>query len=146
VSCELTVFCHCPFLVTQLILKVEEAMEAANSSTSSAANTATNTAAPAAAATPGGSQPAPARQLPWPANELPVVELLSLLHWLQQHVVRLQLAPGGCADLNLNPELEVYAAVRVPLLAMQSRPTLISGGNTGLGQSGRWMISKLVAG
>jgi hypothetical protein len=115
----------------QLILKVEEAMEAANSSTSSStASSGTNTAA----ATPGGTQPLPVRQLPWAANELPIVELLSLLHWLQQHVVRLQLAPGGCADLYLNPDLEVYAAVRVPLLAMQSRPTLISGGNTGMGE------------
>jgi hypothetical protein len=117
----------------QLILKVEEAMEAANSTTSSsAASNSTSAAAPAAS--PGGSQPAPARQMLWAANELPIVELLSLLHWLQQHVVRLQLAPGGCADLYLNPELEVYAAVRVPLLAMQSRPTLISDGNTGLGE------------
>jgi hypothetical protein len=109
-------------------------MEAANSTSSSGtASNSTSTSVPAAAS-PGGSQPAPVRQMPWAANELPIVELLSLLHWLQQHVVRLQLAPGGCADLYLNPDLEVYAAVRVPLLAMQSRPTLISGGNTGLGE------------
>ncbi|KAF6253188.1 hypothetical protein COO60DRAFT_1463300 [Scenedesmus sp. NREL 46B-D3] len=112
----------------QLILKVEEAMEAATSSSNAGSGASTE-----AAAVPGGGQPPPVRQLPWAADELPVVELLSLLHWLQQHVVRLQLAPGGCADLYLNPDLEVYAAVRVPLLAMQSRPTLISGGATGLG-------------
>ncbi|WIA12623.1 hypothetical protein OEZ85_006280 [Tetradesmus obliquus] len=113
-----------------LILKVEEAMEAASASpSSSTASSGTSTAA----ATPGGNQQLPVRQLPWPADELPIVELLSLLHWLQQHVVRLQLAPGGCADLYLNPDLEVYAAVRLPLLAMQSRPTLISGGSTGMG-------------
>jgi hypothetical protein len=106
-------------------------MEAASSNSSSSSATSSGTST--AAATPGGSQPLPARQLPWAANELPIVELLSLLHWLQQHVVRLQLAPGGCADLYLNPDLEVYAAVRVPLLAMQSRPTLISGGSTGIG-------------
>lgn len=106
-------------------------MEAASASpSSSTASTGTSTAA----ATPGGNQQLPVRQLPWPADELPIVELLSLLHWLQQHVVRLQLAPGGCADLYLNPDLEVYAAVRVPLLAMQSRPTLISGGSTGMGE------------
>lgn len=79
-------------------------------------------------------QPPTQPQLPWAADELPVVELLSLLHWLQQHVVRLQLAPGGSADLYLDPDPEVYAAVRVPLLAMQSRPTLISGGSVGVGE------------
>lgn len=69
-----------------------------------------------------------AHQLPWAADQLPIAELFALLQWLQQSVVRLQLAPGGTADLYLDPRLEVYAALRVPVLAMQSRPTLITGG------------------
>lgn len=68
-------------------------------------------------------------QLPWPADQLPIPELFSLLQWMQQSVVRLQLGPGGTADLYLDPQLELYAALRVPALAMQSRPTLISSGN-----------------
>eukprot|EP00775_Hariotina_reticulata_P006353 gene6353-6586_t len=90
-------------------------------------------ATPAAGAAGSGAAAA-ARQhlhvqiLPWPADQLPIVELLTLLFWLQQHAVRLQLAPGTCADLYLDPDLDVYAAVKVPVLAMQSRPTLISGG------------------
>jgi hypothetical protein len=64
--------------------------------------------------------------LQWTPSQLPLVELLELLSWLQQHVVRLQLPPGGCADLHLDPSREVYAALRVPALAMQGRPTLLS--------------------
>jgi hypothetical protein len=98
------------------------------------------TAAAAGATGPGST---PARQhlhvhmLPWPADQLPTVELLTLLFWLQQHAVRLQLAPGGCADLYLDPDFDVYVAVKVPVLAMQSRPTLISGGvSTQAGECG----------
>lgn len=71
-----------------------------------------------------------AQRLPWPEDQLPLADLLGLLYWLQQHAVRLQLAPGAAADLYMDPDLEVYAALRVPMLAMQSRPTLIGGDHT----------------
>lgn len=80
-----------------------------------------------------------AHQLPWPADQLPIAELFDLLHWMQQGVVRLQLAPGGTADLYLDPQLEVYAALRVPVLGMQSRPTLVAGG------AGSHILSKHLA-
>eukprot|EP00878_Enallax_costatus_P006928 GHUV01007260.1.p1 GENE.GHUV01007260.1~~GHUV01007260.1.p1 ORF type:complete len:2890 (+),score=849.52 GHUV01007260.1:2-8671(+) len=97
-----------------LILRVEEAME--------------NTVNPSSSSDPAASSPLQAHQLPWAADQLPIAELFALLQWMQQSVVRLQLAPGGTADLYLDPQLEVYAALRVPVLAMQSRPTLITGG------------------
>lgn len=87
-----------------------------------------NTANPSNSDAAPVATPLQAHQLPWAADQLPIAELFSLLQWMQQSVVRLQLAPGGTADLYLDPQLEVYAALRVPALAMQSRPTLITGG------------------
>jgi hypothetical protein len=98
-----------------------------------AANAAPATTPDAPASSPGlaAFAAASAQRLPWPEDQpLPLAELLSLLYWLQQHVVRLQLAPGAPADLYMDPDLEVYAAVRVPMLSMQSRPTLIGGEGT----------------
>lgn len=116
------------FIWLQLLLKVEQAL----SSTAPAP-----AADPAAAATPDAPASSPgqaatgaaaAQRLPWLEDQpLPLAELLGLLYWLQQHAVRLQLAPGAAADLYMDPDLEVYAAVRVPTLSMQSRPTLIGG-------------------
>lgn len=132
----LVCWCFLRFLFAlQLVLRMEEALSASSSARGSSATA--SDPAPAAASTPdapansppglSASAAAAAQLLPWPEHQLPLAELLSLLYWLQQHVVRLQLAPGASADLYMDPDLEVYAAVRVPMLAMQSRPTLIGG-------------------
>jgi hypothetical protein len=111
------------------VLKVEQAL--ASASPVPAAEPFPAAATPdAPAASPGltASAAAALQRLPWPEDQpLPLAELLGLLYWLQQHAVRLQLAPGAAADLYMDPDLEVYAAVRVPMLCMQSRPTMIGG-------------------
>lgn len=135
---------RCLFLLVllQLLIKLDEAISKAKGAAPPPASVSPEDIPGAGlfrtdatlAAGAAGSGAAAARQhlhvqmLPWPADQLPIVELLTLLFWLQQHAVRLQLAPGACADLYLDPDLDVYAAVKVPVLAMQSRPTLISGG------------------
>jgi hypothetical protein len=121
-------------LLLQLVLKMEEALAANRGNTSSGSPVAAGDggASPeglgSSASSLASSATAAAQLLPWSEHQLPLVELLVLLHWLQQHTVRLQLAPGSSADLYVDPELQVFTAVRVPALAMQSRPSLVGGG------------------
>jgi hypothetical protein len=107
---------------------VEQALSSASPAPAADPAPAATPNAPANSPGQAASPAAGAQRLPWPEDQaLPLAELLSILYWLQQHAVRLQLAPGAGADLYMDPDLEVYAAVRVPTLSMQSRPTLIGG-------------------
>lgn len=120
--------CAVSSCVLQLVLKTEQALSTAGTAAAADAAPAATPDAPANSPGQVATAAAAAQRLPWPEDQpLPLAELLSLLYWLQQHAVRLQLAPGAAADLYMDPDLEVYAAVRVPMLLMQSRPTLIGG-------------------
>jgi hypothetical protein len=118
----------CAVIDVQLVLKMEQALSSATPAPAAEPAPAPTPDAPANSPGQAAPPPAAAQRLPWPEDQpLPLAELLSILYWLQQHAVRLQLAPGAGADLYMDPDLEVYAAVRVPALSMQSRPTLIGG-------------------
>jgi len=154
VTCYMTccaVLCCVAIEQKQLVLKLEEALAAARPAAAADAAPTPSPSAPASSPGLAATAAAAAQRLPWPENQLPLAELLNLLFWLQQHAVRLQLAPGAAADLYLDPDLEVYAAVRVPMLALQSRPTLIAGETTQRQQGGwvwqcRALISQFSAG
>jgi hypothetical protein len=133
--------------LSQLVLKMEQALSTAGATPVADAAPASPPDAPASSPGLAAFAAASAQRLPWPEDQpLPLAELLSLLYWLQQHAVRLQLAPGASADLYMDPDLEVYAAVRVPMLSMQSRPTPIGGEGTQQrqGETGQPALSCLV--
>lgn len=68
-------------------------------------------------------------------SSIPQDEVLSLLRWLQCHVSFLAMEPGEVGDLFVNLAGDVFAAVQVKSLSMQSKPTLVNAAGR---YGGRW--------